>query len=155
VRYWPAYAGRDGMRTPMPWRNVDGGGFTAEGVEPWLPFGDLAAGNVEDQRGDPDSLLSLVRDLIALRRSTPELHAGAYGTIPTDADTWAWSRGEQWVVVVNMGPTAATVDGITGRVRLSTDRSRDGSFVEGTLPVAGWEAAVVERSDGPVRPPRR
>ena len=23
VRYWPAYAGRDAMRTPMPWRDVD------------------------------------------------------------------------------------------------------------------------------------
>ena len=32
VRFWPYYAGRDGMRTPMPWRNVPGGGFTDPGV---------------------------------------------------------------------------------------------------------------------------
>ncbi len=152
VRYWPAYAGRDGMRTPMPWRDVDGGGFTAEGVEPWLPFGDLAACNVEDQRGDPDSVLTLVRDLIALRRVAPDLHEGAYRSIPAPGDAWAWSRGEGWLVLINMGPGAATLDGITGHVRLGTDRSRDGEPVEGTLTVAAWEAVVVERGDGPVRP---
>ncbi len=53
VRFWPHYAGRDGMRTPMPWRNVPGGGFTDAGVRPWLPFGDLAACNVEDQSVRP------------------------------------------------------------------------------------------------------
>ena len=53
VLYWPAYAGRDAMRTPMQWRDAPGGGFTDPGAEPWLPFGDLAASNVEAQRGDP------------------------------------------------------------------------------------------------------
>ena len=33
--------GRDAMRTPMQWRDGPGGGFTAPGVQPWLPFGDL------------------------------------------------------------------------------------------------------------------
>ncbi len=50
----------------MPWRDVAGGGFTDPGVVPWLPFGDLAACNVEEQRADPDSMLNLARDLIAL-----------------------------------------------------------------------------------------
>ena len=36
-----------------------GGGFTDAGAEPWLPFGDLAAHNVADQREDPDSTLHL------------------------------------------------------------------------------------------------
>ncbi len=77
VRYWPAYAGRDAMRTPMHWRKGPGGGFTDAGVRPWLPMGDTAC-NVEDQREDPSSILNLARDLLARRAATPDLCLGAY-----------------------------------------------------------------------------
>ena len=76
VRYWPSYTGRDAGRTPMPWRPGHGGGFTAAGVRPWLPLGDVDATNVERQRSDPDSMLHLARDLIALRRTTADLCLG-------------------------------------------------------------------------------
>ena len=147
VRYWPAYAGRDGMRTPMPWRNAPGGGFTAPGVRPWLPFGDLAARNVEDQRGDPDSLLRLTRDLIDLRRRTPDLHSGAYRSVESTPGTWAWSRGGRTLVAVNMTDGPGSVDRVTGSVRLGTDRHRVGDAVAGTLRLRGWEGVVVERTD--------
>ena len=68
-------------RTPMPWSAAPGAGFTEPGVEPWLPFGDLAAANVEDQRRDPGSTLSFTRDLIQLRAAIPELRTGAYATV--------------------------------------------------------------------------
>ena len=38
--------------------------------------------NVADQRHDPDSMLSLTRDLIGLRDAMPELRDGAYRTLP-------------------------------------------------------------------------
>ena len=79
VKYWPAYAGRDAMRTPMHWRDAPGGGFTGPGVVPWLPLGDTAR-NVADQRSDPGSVLTFTRDLIALRRQHGELRAGSYST---------------------------------------------------------------------------
>ena len=56
-------AGRDPVRTPMPW-SADGG-FTSG--EPWLPMGDPAI-NAAAQRDDPRSMLTLHRELIALRR---------------------------------------------------------------------------------------
>ncbi|HEY5096440.1 MAG TPA: alpha-amylase family glycosyl hydrolase [Acidimicrobiales bacterium] len=148
VRYWPYYAGRDGMRTPMPWRNVPGGGFTGPGVRPWLPFGDLAAGNVEDQRGDPDSLLHLTRDLVALRRRTPDLRSGGYRSVESTRGTWAWSRGERTLVAVNLTDGPGSVDRVTGSVLLGTDRPRDGEAVAGTLQLRGWEGVVVDRTDG-------
>jgi alpha-glucosidase len=145
VKYWPYYAGRDAMRTPMPWRNSPGGGFTRPEVSPWLPFGDLSACNVEDQRNDPNSTLSLARDLIALRRATPALQTGPYRSLETSPGAWGWTRGDRIVVVVNMADGEATVDGISGRVRLSSDRHRDGERVEGDIRLEGWEAVVLER----------
>jgi alpha-glucosidase len=59
-------AGRDRHRHPMQWDGSPTGGFTSG--EPWLPAVDPARRNVADQRDDPGSTLSLVRDLIALRR---------------------------------------------------------------------------------------
>jgi glycosidase len=53
----------------MQWDASPSAGFTAEGVTPWLPYGDNAARNVAAQRGDPASVLQLCRDLIALRRA--------------------------------------------------------------------------------------
>jgi alpha-glucosidase len=147
VRYWPAYAGRDGMRTPMPWRNAPGGGFTEPGVRPWLPFGDLAACNVEDQRGDPDSLLHLTRDLLALRRRTPDLGSGAYRSVEATPGTWAWNRGDRTLVAVNLTDGPGSVDRVTGSVLLGTDRHRDGDGVTGTLQLRGWEGVVVDRTD--------
>ena len=67
--------GRDDERTPMPWTAEPGAGFSTPGVEPWLPYGDFASCNVATQRHDPDSMLSLTRDLIGLRDAMPELRA--------------------------------------------------------------------------------
>lgn len=59
-------AGRDAHRHPMQWDPTPNGGFTAG--TPWLPLVDPAECNVADQREDPDSLLSLYRDLLGWRR---------------------------------------------------------------------------------------
>ena len=49
----PSVPGRDGARSPMPWSAEPGAGFSAPGVEPWLPLGELAGVNVAEQRADP------------------------------------------------------------------------------------------------------
>jgi len=140
IKYFPVY-GRDGARTPMQWADVPGAGFTDPGVEPWLPLGDLRV-NVEDERRDPDSMLSLCRDLIGLRDAFPDLRAGAYASIDAPDDVLAYRRGERTVVALNLGTAPARVAGITGTVRVATRRDRDGERVEGEL--------VLEPSDGVV-----
>jgi alpha-glucosidase len=136
--------GRDGERTPMQWTGETGGGFSAPGVEPWLPYGDAAACNVADQRHDPDSMLSMTRDLIGLRDAIPELRDGDYATIDTGSDgVFAWRRGERVVVACNLSDEPATVDGVTGEIRISSDRSHDGERVDGSLTLSPWEAVVV------------
>jgi alpha-glucosidase len=113
IRRWPEDPGRDGGRTPMPWSGEEGGGFTEPGVRPWLPFGDLAACNVADQRDDPGSTLSFARRLVALRRELPELREGGYERVEAPAGLWAWRRGEGIGVAVNLGrrPVPAPFEG--------------------------------------------
>ena len=135
---------RDVCRTPMPWTNAPGGGFTTPQATPWLPFGDLAAHNVAAQRADPASTLHFVRDLIALRQRTPDLRAGAYGTLAAPAGAWAYRRGDGHAVAVNLSDGAVTVPGIAGRVAIGTDRGRAGETLGDALELGPWEGIVVE-----------
>ncbi len=146
--YFPVY-GRDPERTPMPWSPQPGAGFTEPGVEPWLPFGDYERCNVEDQRRDPESMVSLCRDLLGLRNAFPDLRQGAYEVVAADdAGLWAWRRGERTVVALNLADTPAAIDDVRGLVRISTHRARDGERLEGALRLAPWEGAIVWL-DGP------
>jgi alpha-glucosidase len=140
-RRWPHDRGRDGARSPMQWE--PGAGFTAPHVEPWLPLGDHEARNVEEQRGDPGSMLWLCRDLIALRRRTPDLRAGAYRTVAAGPGTWAWRRGDRTMVGLNLSDRPVQVGGVEGTVLVGTDRARDGVSVRGRLSLAPWEGVVV------------
>ena len=105
--------GRDPARTPMQWSAGPGAGFT-DG-EPWLPLGDPAV-NAEAQRDDPDSMLNLHRDLIALRR---EFVDEPYETLAVDEATLAFARGDRWSVALNLTDEPAPLP-VRGRVRLST-----------------------------------
>jgi alpha-glucosidase len=136
-------AGRDGARTPMQWSGEPGAGFTEPGVKPWLPFGDFAGRNVEDERRDPRSTLCLVRDLIALRRSSDDLRRGDYATLASEPTTWAWRRGDSTTVAVNLSDSESVVEGIEGTIRLATDSDRDGERVGGALRLPPWSGVVV------------
>jgi alpha-glucosidase len=139
--------GRDDERTPMHWSAEPGGGYSRPGVEPWLPYGDYASCNVTDQRRDPDSMLSLTRDLIGLRDAMPELRRGSYTTLSASDDAvWAWRRGDRTIVAMNLSDDPRDVSNVgPGELRVSTIRARAGEQVKGTLRLEPWEAAIVWR----------
>ena len=141
IKFWPLF-GRDPVRTPMQWSDEPGAGFTRPGVEPWLPFGDLAC-NVEDQRRDPESFLSLCRDLIGLRDAIPELRSGELRALDAAEGVLAYRRGERTLVVLQLGDAPAAVEGVRGEIRIATRRERDGERVDGALVVGPGEGAVV------------
>ncbi|MDT0575897.1 alpha-amylase family glycosyl hydrolase [Croceicoccus sp. F390] len=67
--------GRDPSRTPMPWNACAHAGFST--VEPWLPLNpDWLTRNVAAQEHDPDSMLSLTRALLRIRRRFSALNTG-------------------------------------------------------------------------------
>jgi alpha-glucosidase len=133
-------AGRDGCRTPMVWSDEDGAGFTEPGVEPWLPVGDRSR-NVAAQRGDPTSILTLTRDLIALRRHRGLL-TGAYEPVEAPPGVWAFRREGGALVAANLGEAAAVLAGVTGAIVIGSDRSRDEEAVDGALELGPREAVV-------------
>jgi alpha-glucosidase len=145
-------SGRDGARTPMPWDDSPGLGFTAAGVEPWLPFGDPALANVAAQREDPGSPLHLTRDLIALRRSERDLLTGAYSEVAAADGLWVYRRGSRHLVALNCGNEGVAIEA-QGEVVLCTNRSRDGSPVAGQLILDAREGAVVRLAPRRRRPP--
>jgi alpha-glucosidase len=85
-------AGRDRFRHPMQWE--PGGGFTTG--TPWLSEVDPQERNVAAQRDDPNSLLSLYRRLIELRRGLGE----GFRLLDAEPGVVAYERGEH-VVAVN------------------------------------------------------
>lgn len=152
LRFWPFYAGRDQFRTPMPWRDSPGGGFTEAGVAPWLPFGDLSV-NVESQRRDPGSLLHLTRDLLRLRRTLRDLATGPYRRVDAPANVWRWRRGDATEVAINLSEEPVAIGDISGRVLIGTDRKRDRTAVDGEARLGPWEGIVAHTYDGEMRSP--
>jgi alpha-glucosidase len=140
-RRWPR-PGRDPVRTPMPWQQGKGAGFTDPGVKPWLPIGENERLNVEAQRGDPDSTLAFVRELIALRRASPDLRAGAYHQLPSPRDTWVYRRGSATIIALNLSEQRVRIPGVHGRVDLRTSHRRNREPVKGELVLEAWEGAV-------------
>ncbi len=97
--------GRDPERTPMPWDASSASGFT-DG-RPWLPLGpDHAARNVATLSDNSASILSLYRQLIALRRGSAALALGTIENVTAEGDVLSYGRrlGEErlWVVL-NLG----------------------------------------------------
>ena len=96
--------GRDRSRTPMAWDDGANAGFTTG--KPWLPLhADWPTRNVAAQADEPGSMLSLYRDLLALRRRTPALSIGGYAPAEGDTDVLAFERthgDERLLVALNL-----------------------------------------------------
>lgn len=143
--------GRDGARTPMLWTSGTHGGFTTG--RPWLPPNrDVAATNVESQRGDPQSMLSLCRRLLHLRRSEPALAVGTYAGVPAAGTVLAYLREHtrrRMLVALNFGdrPQRLAWNG-GGRLALSTRLDREGEAVGPDLDLRPDEGVVVEVLEG-------
>ena len=83
--------GRDPVRTPMPWSSDVNAGFTQG--RPWLPLNaDADVLNVAAQAADPQSMLSLHRALIRLRRNTEALVSGGLKLLSATQHVLAYER---------------------------------------------------------------
>ena len=113
---------RNSVRTPMQWSPGESGGFSTaprdDLIRPVIQserYGPDRV-NVQDQLGDPDSLLSRMQRLIALRRSCPEVGFGETVLVETDhpavfAHLCRW-KGHAVLALHNFGaePRRARID---------------------------------------------
>jgi alpha-glucosidase len=98
--------GRDGCRVPLPW--TTSGPSLGFGSGPgWLPqppaWGQLS---VEAQDGDPESMLTLYRSALQLRRSLPALGAGSGQDVhwlELGNDAVGFSRKPGFTFILNLG----------------------------------------------------
>jgi alpha-glucosidase len=141
--------GRDGCRVPLPWSGSEPPfGFSPRGAtaEPWLPQpGRWAALTVEAQATDADSMLSLYRSALGLRRSDPDLRTERFRWLPSDPAVLAFGRGDRFVAIANLGSTPVAAPG-GGELLLSSH-----GLVDGCLPsdAAAWWRLGDGRGDKP------
>lgn len=83
--------GRDRSRTPMPWDASDNAGFST--VDPWLPLNpDWRLRNVAAQDREANSLLTLYRSLLTLRRTQDALAVGDVTLVDAAEGVLAYQR---------------------------------------------------------------
>ena len=109
---WPLEKGRDGERTPMQWTAGANAGFSK--AKPWLPVpASYKTHNVATEAKDANSVLSVYRQVLALRRKEPALVKGAYLALnEDDANVLSYLRmdkDEAVLVILNMSSTPQKV----------------------------------------------
>ena len=127
IAFYPEFRGRDGCRTPMPWRaDAVHAGFTTAAA-PWLPVPDShRACAVDRQDGDPGSVLNGWRRFLAWRKRHPALVRGDLTMVDVPAPLVAFTRAadaERVLAVFNLADRAVAVPRhlLRGAVRLLHD----------------------------------
>jgi len=144
--------GRDPVRTPMQWSSGQWAEFST--VRPWLPVADdYRNANVELERTDASSLLSLYRRLIELRRAEPALTVGDYAALPAGDDLVAYMRKagrRRLLIVLNFGarPRKFDLNELEAQavLLLSTHLDREQEKLGAELRLRPDEGVIVELS---------
>lgn len=116
ITFYPAFLGRDGARTPMPWQSdARFAGFTASQM-PWLPVPpEHAAQAVDVQRADPASLFHAHRRLLEWRQKIPPLRDGGFRLLNLPEPLFGFERyvknknGETLIAVFNLHDTSTAL----------------------------------------------
>jgi alpha-glucosidase len=129
---------RDRNRTPMQWSAAPNAGFSPpDTAELWLPLSpNYEEVNVEREMGDPTSMLTLYRRLLALRRASPALYGGSYAPLDNVPDAcYVYLReadGARDLIALNFSDAEQTISltepAGSARVLLSTHLDREGAL---------------------------
>ncbi|WP_371872831.1 alpha-glucosidase [Notoacmeibacter sp. MSK16QG-6] len=142
IRFWPAFKGRDGSRTPMVWsHHAPHGGFSS--ARPWLPVANSHLDlSVTLQEEDSNSLLHFYRTLTAFRHTHPALAKGTIVFHQTDDRVLSYERSteeETLFIAVNMSGENAPMtcpDGVWEPLALKPD-DKPFDVTEKSLPPYG------------------
>lgn len=143
---YPQHVGRDGGRTPIPWKHdAPNGGFsTAERT--WLPVPqthkDLA---VDLQEKDPNSVLNRMRNFILWRKKKDVLRLGDIKIIEMAEPILAFRRSlndEEIICIFNCGDAEKSISAdIVGKASLLSEVSTGVEVKDGSIRLRGFGAA--------------
>ena len=119
ITMWPAFKGRDGCRTPMPWEKdkLNAGFSTADAT--WLPVADTHYDLAADQQEVSGSLLNHYRDCLTQRKQLAALLKGDMQVLAKQGDVFAFVRefeGKRLLCAFNLsasGMNYSLPDGMT------------------------------------------
>jgi alpha-glucosidase len=107
IAFWPNFKGRDGCRTPMPWRDDDNGAGFTSAEKSWLPIPRAhRALAVTRQEADASSPLNAFRRFLRWRRTQAPLVLGDIRFLDADEPVLMFTRshaGETLLVALNLG----------------------------------------------------
>jgi len=141
---------RDPCRTPMQWNDGNGAGFTD--AKPWLRLSaSYSRVNVESQKTNRHSHLSLYKQLIALRQSEPSLSRGNYTPVYADQQSLVYKReapGEKaFLIMLNLTHRPSYIrlpeKNLQGEIILSTSFERKGEKINERVQLSGDEGVIV------------
>ncbi|MGY9049946.1 alpha-glucosidase [Puniceibacterium antarcticum] len=148
-RFWPAFKGRDGCRTPMVWEpSNQNGGFTQG--HPWLPVSHEHLNHaVSTQEQDPAAILHHYRRAIALRHAHPALVKGTIHDLGTSGSILHFIRtegDESLFCAFNLSHDPATMPMPVGTWRqIGADLGSAGVAPDGNLHLGPWQPALSVR----------
>jgi alpha-glucosidase len=142
--------GRDPERTPMQWDASVNAGFSK--ATPWLAVADdYLDVNVAVESANPESLLTLYKKLIALRRAEPALAVGEIALLPADGNLIAYLRktaGRRLLIILNLGPQRNVFNlselCSDAKLLLSTISSRPENRFSREIEITGAEGVITE-----------
>ena len=145
---------RDPCRTPMQWSDTPHAGFS--NATPWLRVDrKYTRVNVEAQRNQYVSMLSLYRKLIQLRNAEPALNQGAYTPVAANEQLIAYRRdsalGDSFLIVLNLTSRPCRYrqpePALKGQVVVATAPELEDTAIEANIYLGGDEGIVVRLDD--------
>jgi alpha-glucosidase len=134
----------------MQWDDSKNAGFTAG--KPWLRMSEnLTKINVKTQQDDPNSMLSLYKKLIALRKQEPALHAGIYRPVYSDKQLLSYMReyeGKRFLMILNLSDKPCTFAperfSFKGKVRFALHAATEGETVSKSIDFKANDGLIIE-----------
>jgi alpha-glucosidase len=148
IAFWPAFKGRDGCRTPMPWDASPQAGFSTGA--PWLPVpAQHRAVSVAAQERDATSALQGFRRLLAWRRMHPLLITGDIEFLAATDSVLAFRRFDKsssMLVAFNLSqaPASIALPALSVGRALAGHGLPEGTFANATLSLPGHGVAFYQ-----------